>query len=540
MAGAVVQSAYTVDDSGSSSTTISATLLGVTAGNTLVAHAGWDSVSNPTCSTSDGSAYTSTAASIKDTGNNQSGQVFYLPNVGAGTHTITATFSASIDFRRFRVYEISGVTAAPLDKTTGQFQASPGTGSDAVSSGATAATANTCFLLGLSQAPSELDPGSGTVTAGTSPTAYTIVGSNIIMSAESAASVAAGAQTATFTQSTANTRITHILALIETSAVPLIGSFNVLKLPPGRKPGYQPPPSIFKAGAASRAYLLTAQAGSYTYAGQSANLIKGRVMVASTGTYTYTGVSAILLRSKRVIASAGSYAYSGQIANFLKSRLITASAGAYVYAGQSAVLTHATLGAYTLTAQAGVYTISGQSAVLTKSKLLTASAGAYAYTGQSATLTYMQPGVYVLTALPGSYVYAGQSAVLSKSSLNTNSGGYSDFYDSFERHRRAHRQRLKELDDQEDAEQAIKDAKDAEIAHYLHEQERQEDRRDQLARLKDLALRYSAQDASSERVKAALIAAQQALTFSTLERLSREIERQLQEEEFVLLLLLSD
>lgn len=216
MAGAVVQLPTLIVDEGAASTTIQQTITGVTAGNTIVAFVGWDDATSAiTCSVSDGTSYAVGAAKITD-GNLQAGQVFYLENAGAGSHTVVATVSQSTDFRRLRLFEISGVlTSGALATGTGQSQSGPGTGSNAVSSGASSSTGATCFVMGFSQDTSQASPGTGTVTAGTN---YTIIGSSIIMAAESRASVASGAQTATFTQSVNNDRITHVVAFKESSS----------------------------------------------------------------------------------------------------------------------------------------------------------------------------------------------------------------------------------------------------------------------------------------------------------------------------------
>lgn len=132
-------------------------------------------------------------------------------------------------------------------------------------------------------------------------------------------------------------------------------------------------------------YTITALAGSYTYAGQSATITRSRLLTAQAGAYTYAGQSATITRSRLLTAQAGAYTYSGQSATILKTRLITAQAGAYSYTGQSATIT--------------------------RSRLLTAQAGAYTYTGQSATITYTPAAtVYTITALPGAYTYSGQDA----------------------------------------------------------------------------------------------------------------------------------
>lgn len=214
MPGAIVQSGYAVDDSSGTATTIAATLTGVSAGNLLVAIVGFgDPTGAITCSVSDGTAYTADAAGkVRDTFNTQSSQVFYLPNAGAGSHTITATLSVAESYRRIRVFEISGVaTASPEDKAAGQYLSNVGTTTDSISSGATATTTNANdFVLGLVQDTGSTDPGSGTLAAGTG---YTLSGTNQIIGAEYKNVSSVGAQTATFTDTKNSNRTAHVLAL---------------------------------------------------------------------------------------------------------------------------------------------------------------------------------------------------------------------------------------------------------------------------------------------------------------------------------------
>jgi len=149
--------------------------------------------------------------------------------------------------------------------------------------------------------------------------------------------------------------------------------------------------------AAGGAYTLTADAGSYTIAGQDATLTKNSVLTADAGSYAIAGQDATL-------SWAGAGAYT-----------LTADVGAYVIAGQDATLTWASPGAYTLTAEAGAYVIAGQDATLLKSSVLTADVGAYTIAGQDATLTKAAAAAYTLTAEAGAYVISGQSAILTNS-----------------------------------------------------------------------------------------------------------------------------
>lgn len=213
MAGAIVQSAFTVDDTGTAALTVAATLNGVVAGNTLVAHVGYGNTTTPTSTASDGTAY-SVGDAQRVNSDNQNGKVFYLENAGAGTHTVTVTLTGSEAFRRLRFYEVSGLaTSSSLDQNIGAGQTTPGTGANAVSSTATAATTNaTDFVMGFSQDTTDTNPGTGTISAGTG---YVINGVNRIMAVESKSVVATGAQIATFTQSTNVSTVTHVVAFKE-------------------------------------------------------------------------------------------------------------------------------------------------------------------------------------------------------------------------------------------------------------------------------------------------------------------------------------
>lgn len=68
-------------------------------------------------------------------------RLFRFENTAAGTPTVTATFSATTQFRGIIIVELDGVAAASLDKHTAQAQVNPGTGANAVTSGNTATLA---------------------------------------------------------------------------------------------------------------------------------------------------------------------------------------------------------------------------------------------------------------------------------------------------------------------------------------------------------------------------------------------------------------
>ncbi len=207
MAGTLIQSTAETSGSGTSG---SVTINGVAAGSTLVVQVGWDNSVAGLTGISDGTAYTS-AIYLDDTANTAGGSVRYRQGVAAGNYTITASFGASASAIFMRAHEIGGVVqSGGLNQVAGQVQTSPGTGTDAISSGASSATtAANCFILGLSQNNVETPDGTGTLTAGTG---YTLSGSIKHLAAEYKNVTSTGTQTATFTSTVNIARSTSVLA----------------------------------------------------------------------------------------------------------------------------------------------------------------------------------------------------------------------------------------------------------------------------------------------------------------------------------------
>ena len=92
--------------------------------------------------------------------------------------------------------------------------------------------------------------------------------------------------------------------------------------------------------------------------------------------------------SYTLTAAAGAFTLAGQSATLLRSKVLPASAGAFTLTGQAATLTHTAAGAYSLTANAGSFTITGSAAQLLRGYRLAAGAGSFALSGQAATLTH--------------------------------------------------------------------------------------------------------------------------------------------------------
>lgn len=138
--------------SGSGNTTAAATLLGVVAGNTIVACFGNGSSASPVAlSVADpvNGAYTARGARASDGTNNVVAQFFTLSNANSGTHVITGTTDATngCDIVVFEIGSTAG--ASSFSGANQAFQSAPGTGTDGLSSGSVTVS-GTSTLLGIS------------------------------------------------------------------------------------------------------------------------------------------------------------------------------------------------------------------------------------------------------------------------------------------------------------------------------------------------------------------------------------------------------
>lgn len=122
--------------------------------------------------------------------------------------------------------------------------------------------------------------------------------------------------------------------------------------------------------AASGAYSLAADSGSYTLTGTPATLTytpagATYTLAADGGTYMLTGTAAGVAYGRRLVADPGAYGFTGTAAGIAVHRRLTADAGAYALSGSDAALTYtgAPTG-YVLVAQPGSYTLSGSDAAL--------------------------------------------------------------------------------------------------------------------------------------------------------------------------------
>ena len=128
----------------------------------------------------------------------------------------------------------------------------------------------------------------------------------------------------------------------------------------------------------------------------------------------------------------------------------------------------------------------------------------------------------------------------SGSDVQSSGGGWL-FYTYYEDFLSRKTKKQKELDDKEEYVQELQDKIDREIAQLLIEQQRKNEERADLDRLRTLVVKYrnvAPVDINSERVLAAISDAKQRLTRASLEKLQREFNRMIEEEEHAVLLLI--
>ena len=124
---------------GTGTTTATDTLTGVTLGNTLVAFAFNGSTTAPgthSCADAQGTytEQTGTGLPATDATNNIWSNIYTLLNANAGSHTVTFTTTAGSSCFVVLV-EVTALSAGAIDNARGADQVSPGTGTDALTTG---------------------------------------------------------------------------------------------------------------------------------------------------------------------------------------------------------------------------------------------------------------------------------------------------------------------------------------------------------------------------------------------------------------------
>jgi len=139
----------------------------VKAGNLIAVYVAWTNTTDTLSSVTDSLGNTYTLVQNPTTlGAQGRAAGAYAQNILGGPCTVTATFSpGAFSARTIIVREISGADAfSPLDGSAAQGQTDPGTGADAVTSGAITTTANGDYIFGATTDQghaSTLNPGTG-------------------------------------------------------------------------------------------------------------------------------------------------------------------------------------------------------------------------------------------------------------------------------------------------------------------------------------------------------------------------------------------
>lgn len=399
MAFPVVQTKATVGSAGSTSHPITLPT-GVTAGDLLLVIFGVRS--NPTVSVGSGTGWTKLGQQSQATA--QTTAIFYKIATGSDALTLSTTTSQRSTAGTYRITGASGVV-------------------EGAGAGATSTNPDTPNLT----------------PAGGAKDYLWISTSSIVIGTVSASAAPASYTNLTNYPSGAGTGISLCIAergLNATSENP--GAFTAAST---TWAGYTLAISPTGGGTS---YTLTADAGSYSLSGQTANLTSARSVIAAPGSYALTGNDATLVYTGAgvaysITAEAGSYALTGQVANISSARRILADPGNYSLTGQTANLTSARRitadpGSYSLTGQAanlnigrrmaadpGSYVLTGNTANFPRLRNMIAAAGSYSLTGQAANLSLGRR----LVADPGSYALSGNAATFSRSiRIEAEAGSY--------------------------------------------------------------------------------------------------------------------
>lgn len=201
---------------------ITATGSVVGAGNTVVGTVSWDSLGGTTLlSVKDDKLNTYTIKdTVVDSVNNQSNASFILGNITNGPNALTATTnSANVNGAFLTIIwdEYSGASAVsdPSDGHTGQKQATPGTGTDAVTSGNVTTTVNGDLIYG-----GTYNTSTGTLaSAGSGFASRTSDTSGAPGITEDKTQTTAGSVASTFTINPSAACVTFIIAIKPSSGV---------------------------------------------------------------------------------------------------------------------------------------------------------------------------------------------------------------------------------------------------------------------------------------------------------------------------------
>jgi hypothetical protein len=248
--------------------------------------------------------------------------------LNAGTSFRTSTGTKNLTFNGGSIVCSAATTTAFNNSNPTGFTTTAGTGTGVISM--TSASAKT-FVGGGSTFNCTLNQGG----AG----ALTITGSNTFTSISNSVQPTTFTFTAATTTTVTNWNVNGTAGNLVTIGSATAASHTLSKA----------------SGTVSSDYLSisrsTATGGASWYAG--ANSTNG----GNNSGWVFTAPPSV---GYSITANAGSYAVAGQTATLAKSRLLTANAGSYAITGQTAILTKSRL----LSGDFGVYTVTGAAAVI--------------------------------------------------------------------------------------------------------------------------------------------------------------------------------
>lgn len=199
-----------------SATSFTVTLAAVASGNAVVGfvYDGAGSGQTVTSIVDDkGNHYNQSTTVIGQVDFSEQGTLFWLGDITNGPTVITVTLSAAAGNWIIIAEEWSGVKAAtdPSDGHTQQSQNTPGTTTDAITSGAITTTVNGDLVWGVS---ADVSSHSVAVSAGTGYTISTTYNASIAtITSETKTQSAAGSVAATWTQAANDSVINFVVAL---------------------------------------------------------------------------------------------------------------------------------------------------------------------------------------------------------------------------------------------------------------------------------------------------------------------------------------
>lgn len=451
MAFARITSNSGADESGSSGTTITAQLTGVSAGSAIVVWVKHEGVDSVTISVSDGtSSFSSRPIKHHTVADILTGQFFYLlSSVASGTVTYTATFSAGVPYRSIGVYELSHGATAVFD-TSSENATDISTGSPNITSGVASTSVATAVAFGSYGESSTSSLSSPLINGAAADHTQNVSTYGRMWMGVLSATFTDGAATASMSTN-GNPYVCCMLVLKEQSTAYSIAADSGSYTLTGTAAAF-PWSRIMTMDAGSYAitgtnatltssvsstYSLTCDAGGYTITGTTVNPTKGTKIVANGGSYTITSDTQCQIdwNANTEPDLAGYKVYHGTTTGVYTESVDVGNVLVYVWTGltnathyfvvtaydtslnesapsaevskvinQAAVLTYNS-GDPNVFADAGLYAITGTDSTLAKGSKIDATTGAYAITGTDVTLTKG----FGLTAESGTYIITGEA-----------------------------------------------------------------------------------------------------------------------------------